>query len=221
MDDQRTQFLEGTAIALAVFGILLYEEPSAERLGSLAGEGFFSEMPLAGATPRIDEGIGLLEEWAAQAGAKAPQETAAGLSAEWFRLFVGAGEPAAPPWASYYLERDPVLFSKSTLGVRQHYAAHGLELERKYHEPDDHLGLMLQFLSVVAAKENEALCAGAGEGAAALKDERQGFVSTYILPWVGTWQQRVDASSTGPFYRGLAILVSEMVALIAADAEMP
>lgn len=59
------------------------------------------------------------------------------------RLFVGPRALEAPPFASVYLETEPLVMSKTTLQVRKMYASIGLESPWKNKLPDDHISLEL------------------------------------------------------------------------------
>ena len=82
------------------------------------------------------------------------------LRREWLRLFVGLGTPEASCLESFYVEPNSHMFGKNVIAVRAAYRRHGLEIERLHREPDDHLGLMLGFLSRLVAEEREAAEAG-------------------------------------------------------------
>ncbi|MDR1183209.1 MAG: molecular chaperone TorD family protein [Coriobacteriales bacterium] len=188
--------------------MLIYEEPTAERLALLISEEFFSGIPFANSNQQIVEGLSLLSEWAKDASKQNISEVKDELNREWLRLLVGLGEPAAPPWAAYYFEKDPVIFGAKTLEVRKWYARHGLELKRKYTEPDDHLGLMLQFLSVLIGKETESLEAGETDNAQQLRLEQKEFLNRNLLPWVDHWQNLMSEEARTSFYKGLALLIT-------------
>ncbi|MCL2808360.1 MAG: molecular chaperone TorD family protein [Coriobacteriia bacterium] len=220
-DGNRIVFLEDIALLLAVLGVLIYEEPSSERLEILLEEGFFTDTPFSaeqytGDAPEMSEGLDLLNEWSKQAAAAGLEATVSDLASEWARLLVGIGTPVAPPWASFYLERDSLLFSKSTLEVREWYARYGLELERKHREPDDHLGLMLQFLSMLVSRECDALKAEDTASATELMREQETFLNEFISPWISLWQQRVASDERSTFYRGLSLLIGGMLSLLAS-----
>ena len=59
------------------------------------------------------------------------------------RLFVGPMAPQAPPFASVYLETEPILMGSSTLQARHIYQMVGLVCPWQGTVPDDHLSLEL------------------------------------------------------------------------------
>ena len=59
------------------------------------------------------------------------------------RLFAGPRALQAPPFASVYIDTQPLVMGKTTLQVRDMYACLGLESPWKNKLPDDHISLEL------------------------------------------------------------------------------
>ncbi|MDR1184018.1 MAG: molecular chaperone TorD family protein [Coriobacteriales bacterium] len=207
MSANQVEMLDHAAVTFAVLGLLLYQEPKASRIEGLLQDDFFARLPFAGDNPLVVEGQQELQAWVKAAVSHSVDESLAELKREWLRLLVGYGEPEAPPWAAYYYEKDPVIFGQKTLEVRRWYARYGLELERKYKEPDDHLGIMLQFLSTLIAKECETIRAGDSTTALEIAVDQEKFLKTNVTPWVGHWQALMTDAAKSPFYRGIALLI--------------
>ncbi|MBD5608594.1 MAG: molecular chaperone TorD family protein [Desulfovibrio sp.] len=92
----------------------------------------------------LDEALTLLEY-----GAEANAE----LEYEFNRLFVGPASPAAPPWASVYLEKEPRLMGESTLFVRRLCSALGLSAPAGY--PEDWAPFELELWLILRALREE------------------------------------------------------------------
>lgn len=120
----------------------------------------------------------------------------------------GYGTPLASPWFSYYAESTPQVFGKKTLEVRAAYSRHGLSFERKNHEPDDHLGIMLQFVATLISREAKAFSEDDISRASTYRKERKAFLQENVIPWVSHWKNLVLEDSVSPFYQGLALLVT-------------
>jgi TorA maturation chaperone TorD len=174
----------------------------------LITEDFFDGVPFADDDAQTAEGLALLEQWRSDSMRTDLTSVTEALNREWLRLLVGFGEPLAPPWAAYYFEKDPIIFGAKTLEVRAWYTRYGIELERKYHEPDDHLGLMLQFLAMLITKESEAQKNGEQDEASRLLLDQHDFLEANLLPWVPHWQSLVASEAKSPFYAGLALLIN-------------
>lgn len=138
-------------------------------------------------------------------------ERVGALRREWLRLFAGVGTPEASCLESFYVEPNRHMFGKSTLAVREAYRAHGLQIERLHSEPDDHLGLMLGFVSHLVGEELEALERGDAPAAeAAVRDQEQ-FLVEHVLPWLAVWRYLVASHATSDYYLGTGDFVFGLV----------
>ena len=68
---------------------------------------------------------------------------------DYLRLFVGLGMPLAPPWESAWASDARLIFQRETLDVRYWYRSAGLEVANLHAEPDDHIGLELEFIGAL------------------------------------------------------------------------
>ncbi|MCG8617892.1 MAG: molecular chaperone TorD family protein [Desulfobacterales bacterium] len=69
------------------------------------------------------------------------------------RLFVGPAAPAAPPYASVYLDENADLMGKSTLGIRQLYNSLGMQVPDPGALPDDFISYELDALLVILGQQ--------------------------------------------------------------------
>ena len=203
---------EGARLALSMAALFVYCEPDAAALERYLVPGLFGESPFAEGDVDIIEGLTAMATWCD--GARKAGDCAGGLSElrdDWFQLFAGPGEPAAPAWAGYYMATNSQILSEESLAVRHIYARHGFEPARKNREPDDDLGIMLGFLGQLAgeAAATESL-SNADAGLCARKDSRE-LLERHILPWIGVWRDRVVAKAHTSFYRGVGIFVFGLV----------
>lgn len=65
------------------------------------------------------------------------------------RLFVGPLSPAAPPYASVYMDEKSELMGASTLVIRNFYSSLGLNVPKKGAVPDDFISYELDALLVI------------------------------------------------------------------------
>ena len=203
---------EGARLALSMAALFVYCEPDAAALERYLVPGLFGESPFAEGDVDIIEGLTAMATWCD--GARKAGDCACDLSElrdDWFQLFAGPGEPAAPAWAGYYMATNSQILSEESLAVRHIYVRHGFEPARKNRDPDDDLGIMLGFLGQLAgeAAATESL-SNADAGLCARKDSRE-LLERHILPWIGVWRDRVVAKAHTSFYRGVGIFVFGLV----------
>ncbi|MCU7584267.1 molecular chaperone TorD family protein [Adlercreutzia muris] len=227
--------LAAAEVCFAVASQLLYVEPDVASVAEQVASRQFASVPFGEGDKDEREGLRLLDGWcvdAAQASgvpegtdiaetvallAESPVfvESVDGLRREWLRLFVGLGTPEASCLESFYVEPNSHMFGKNVIAVRAAYRRHGLEIERLHREPDDHLGLMLGFLSRLMAEEREAAETGDERRAAALAGEQDAFLAEHILPWLAPWRYAVEKHARTGYYRGVGFFVFGLVACYA------
>ncbi len=200
--------ITGQTLLFGLLGKLLYTSPEKEWIRSLLDENVFSEAPIGGDQEDITRGLKLVQDWSSSDWKLDDDVAFADLELDCMRLFIGAGKVLAPPWESVYFSDDRSLFTEQTLQVRNWYRKYGLQIEKLYHEPDDHIGLALSFLAhlaqlaLQASEQNDVT-----EFAKILRDQ-QAFLTEHPLRWVQTWCDLVDQHARTDFYRGVAFLVN-------------
>jgi len=213
--------LAGEALVCGLLGRLLYEEPQAAWLTSLAADGVFDDIPFGASQPAVAAGLELLQAWSQQHRAGLSTDAFAELRADYTRLFLGPGKLLAPPWESAQLTVERQLFQGHTLQVRQWYRRFGLEAARLYTEPDDHLGLELAFLAHLAQRGLEALAQSdrprLGETLTAQRD----FVKAHPLRFVAQWGDQVEQHARTDFYRGVGQVIRGVLTEFASIFNLP
>lgn len=125
------------------------------------------------------------------------------------RLFIGSMHMEAPPYASYYLEREHTLFGQAAVEVTAIYRQFGIELDSKEIEPADHLRFLLAFLSLLAKRWEET-------GEEAFAEAYADFCGDYVLTWIGECKKLVDHYAEEPYYPALMALI---VAVLSNDGD--
>jgi TorA maturation chaperone TorD len=198
MKDSKTNL----ELAYRFLATVFHESPAAAFMSSLVAQGLIAEWPLSAATKETQTGLRLMEAFcAAWIESMLPD-----LEADFNRLFVGPGRPLAPPWESYYLSRDHLLFQAQTLAVRKVYRQFGLEVPRIEHEPDDSLGLELYFMAVLCGRRSSALNAGQGAAQSEILLAQREFLVSHVLAWVPQCLGQVIENARFDYYRGAACL---------------
>lgn len=203
MTQELADFLAGEMLVFGVLGKMLYKPPQAEWLKSLVYEEIFSEIPFGSDIPETIDGLKLLRNWASNF----TEDTVSSLDGEYNRLFVGPGTLLAAPWESVYATKDRLIFQEQTLQVRNFYRKFGLEIERIYHEPDDHIGLELIFVAHLASLALSAMENQDQKEFDRLILAQWEFLSDHLLKWAFEWTRDVREFSKQDFFRGAALVV--------------
>ena len=134
------------------------------------------------------------------------------LNVEMTRLLEGPGQPAAPPYASYYLFGGR-LMGPPAQAARQAYLAWNVWPGSQIRLPDDHISFELGFLAYLAEQAADAVTES--DRAAALLAS-QTFMQKQVRPWLSRFCAALIEVSDNAFFVGLARLTKTAVA---ADLE--
>lgn len=118
------------------------------------------------------------------------------------RLFVNApGGVAAPPYASWYLDR--CLHGPTTERVRAKYAAQGLEIDGDAGEPPDYISTELEFMLFLTRHELAARETGDGLALRAVLDAESDFIR-HLSHWIPSFVACIRSSRPGDLFGAAA-----------------
>ena len=206
MNDFSKEAMMGSQVAFGLAARLVQQEPDEGWVRTCIEEDLFGGSPFGMDDRAVLDGLEKLSAWCSVACEDARESTET-IKREWLRLFVGLGTPQAPVWESFYVEPTAAMFGQSTLDVRATYRSWGLEFERKAHEPDDSLGLMLAFCSYLMEREIQSASVFDASGAAEASSALEGFMTKHLLPWASAWRFLVQSHARTDYYRGVGELV--------------
>lgn len=225
MIEMTDETLCAAQVALGLAARLLYDEPTDEDVANYLEPGLFADAPFGDDDEAVRMGLAAMDAWcratarAVTNDAEALHGRASDLRSDWLNLLVGMGEPKAPAWAGCYLNPSSAILGESALAVRRLYKRHGFQLQHQNQEPDDHLGLMLSFVSLLIQLELEGenrKDEGALANVEASQECQAQLLQKYILPWLPLWRWSVEKFARTEFYRGVGDLVFGLVRAYAA-----
>lgn len=126
------------------------------------------------------------------------------LHAEFSRLFL-FGKMPAPPYESVYLGEGACLMGEPAIAVRGEYQKEGLQVERLYSEPDDHIAIEFEFMSLLCKKTLSALKDKANNESDKLIKRQKDFMEMHIAKWVPSFCDSIIDSTKNGFYVGIAL----------------
>lgn len=112
----------------------------------------------------------------------------------------------ATPYESVHRSVERLLFGEHTLQVRALYAQLGVAAPRLNREPDDHIGLELEFLATVTTAWRDATQAGDLPQAQAVLDLGGVFVRDHLLAWAPGLMDLITEHADTAFYQGVGRL---------------
>ena len=189
-------------IACRFLATVFHERPTATFIDALVEEGLAEEWPIGFAAAETRTGVRLMRSFCAAWNEDMLPE----LEDDFNRLFVGPGHPLAPPWESYYLSHDHLLFQEQTLAVRQAYRYFDLEAPQGSREPDDSLSLELFFMAELCGRCVNTFDAGPHEARGEILEALRQFAQSHILLWAPQCLQLVIEGAKLDYYRAAAFL---------------
>ena len=162
-----------------------------------------------GLASKVAEAAAYLEEGPAlQAGAAAVAQAlgdGADLEGEYHRLF--HTELPATPYETEYGPQRAARKGPTLADILGFYQAFGFRPAPAAAELPDHIGVELEFLSLLLMKEADARGRGAGEEAAVAADAARKFLADHLGRWVPGFCRGLREAARDPFYRAAADLL--------------
>ncbi|MFY9263424.1 MAG: molecular chaperone TorD family protein [Actinomycetaceae bacterium] len=113
-----------------------------------------------------------------------------------------------PPFESVHRGQDGLVFDTDTLEVRKQYARLGFRAPNFNHEPDDHLGLELDFLGRCCIAMLDALDGNDIPAAQSAWYIAQDFTRDHLLKWAPEIVGRAEEAATTCWVKGLQALTA-------------
>jgi TorA maturation chaperone TorD len=204
--------LEARAFAYDILKCAFLQEPSAEFIAYLVQGEIVQAFPFAESGTALAEATDRIVQYL-----KDP-DLLSGKSYErlhwdYTRMFIGPAKLPAPPWESVYRDKDHLHFSKETLDVRNAYLKYSLLPMDFGREPEDHIGLELDFMHQLCERAKEKARISDKTGLLEILKDQKAFLGEHLLRWVPDWTRDVVNSAETDFYRGMGLLLDAFLKL--------
>lgn len=157
------------------------------------------------------------------------------LAVDYATIFLSAGVYqglTAEPYESVFTSEDNLMMQDARDDAVKMYRENGVDVDKELHMPEDHLGLELDFLAIMAGRTADYLRAAdegdasaLAEAARAVKAQKT-FVDKHILNWIDQLTEKVEEYADFPVYPSIMHLVrgqaqedSEVLPEVAAALE--
>ena len=199
-------FLEARSFAYDILKCVFWQAPTRKFIKLLVEGRIVPAFPFAESSGAIRKAIERAGEYLEGPGILSRQGFER-LRWDYTRLFVGPGKVPAPPWESIYRDVEHLHFSEETLDVRNAFCKYDLIPRDFGHEPDDHIGLELDFLHKLSEMASRKAESADEKGLAEILADQKAFLDEHLLKWVPDWTRDVVKSAETDFYRGMAELL--------------
>lgn len=107
------------------------------------------------------------------------------LAADFAHMFLLSGQDSAPPYASYYIDADNMLYGKPAQQMGHFLDSHQLSLHPDFREPKDHISVYLNVMSIwIKSSMTDA------QDMTAVATEQSEFLSQALLNWLPKFNER-------------------------------
>jgi TorA maturation chaperone TorD len=199
-------FLEIRSFAYDLFRRTFVEEPSQTYLQAVSTTGFIEGFPYSLESEFIQRGMQTVADYL-KSNDVMSKKVYDQLHWDYTRLFIGPDRLPAPPWESAYVSDERLLFQEATLRVRYTYAKYGFSANNDQGEPDDHLGLELDYMYQLAHLATERLASDPERFLEIIRDSRS-FLKNHLLNWVPALADDIVENAQTDFYKGMATILS-------------
>ncbi|MBZ5721466.1 MAG: molecular chaperone TorD family protein [Acidobacteriia bacterium] len=123
---------------------------------------------------------------------------------EYTRLFIGPKHLPAPPYESVYRSPGRLMMQDETINVRSLYAKHGFRVTRMNREPDDTVGIELEFMCALSKASLDALQEGDTRRVVEFVSAQREFCELHLSKWMPEFCGDIIGNSTHPFWKSVA-----------------
>jgi len=137
---------------------------------------------------------------------------------EFANLFIVPGPQYVTPYESVFRDTrevagEPVkglLMGQPAMDVMQWYRLAALEIAEEYEELPDHIGLELNYLSELCAKEVEFAAEGNTSKLSRAREMQRDFLAGHVVLWVDDLCEKIHQKTRLPYFRMVASMASEV-----------
>ncbi|MFO7850855.1 MAG: TorD/DmsD family molecular chaperone [Bacteroidota bacterium] len=193
-------FFAAYNMLLSFAGSFILYEPEADCISELIKEDLLKRLPVESDNPKFIKAASYLRK----INSDHPLDYEE-IIKDHLELFGGKGKGLAPPYSSVYMSRDYILNNTISLEVRKIYHSYGWKSDFEGKVPDDHLGIEIQFISLLMQKYPELeddICRKE------ISKDLIKFIGTYMKPWINEWNKHVQENARSDFYKGIGYLIT-------------
>lgn len=195
--------LDSFAAAFSVLGALHLKPPSSSVVKEFLS--LSSQWPL----PLTPQGEEALTELRSSFPDDPSEEDIYELWADQNQLYGITGSTQLSPFESVQRGEDGLVFDQETVEVRRYYGAMGFQAPHLGKEPDDHIGLEMDFLSKCLLKAADDFAAGQEAGAKQALGVAREFSCEHLLCWGPDFFAEGARLAKTPWLRGISILAGQ------------
>ncbi len=135
------------------------------------------------------------------------------LAVDYANLFLGVKRKVWHPSESAYTSKSHLVMQEPLDRVLQAYWDAGVDKEKEFTEPADHIAVELQFMAHLCGKSTEALREDRKDDARRYFMMQEDFLKKHLSLWIDLFAKDVEKNAETGFYRGVAVITQSFVEL--------
>jgi anaerobic sulfite reductase subunit A len=143
------------------------------------------------------------------------------LAVEYANLFLGVERKPAHPSESAYRSIDHSIYQEQRDQVMRMYWKAGVDKEKQFTEPEDHIAVELRFMEYLCQKSVESLEKSDYEREKTFHEFQNEFVIDHLGKWIPSFADEVLEQADTDFYKGVAIITKSFINLERESADLP
>jgi TorA maturation chaperone TorD len=141
------------------------------------------------------------------------------LAAEYASLFLNVGPKPVHLVESVYLGKEPLLYEEPYFDVVRIYQLYGFKKRASFKEPEDHIGVELEFMAHLCDLACASLEQGKKDFGSGYMNNQVEFLDLHLSKWTQKLAEKLRWATRNDFYLALADLLSGFVSTDRATAE--
>lgn len=139
------------------------------------------------------------------------------IQIEYTRLFLGPRHLPAPPYESVYRSPQKLMMQDVTMDVRAFYRNNGFCVAQFGQEPDDCIGIELEFMCALSKQSVQALTSQDCDQLATLVSAQHEFCELHLSRWVPQFCGDIVRDTKSEFWKAMAVFTQSFLAQDSAD----
>jgi TorA maturation chaperone TorD len=157
----------------------------------------------------IEEGLRLIKEYVSRENISC-DEGLVNLSKDWTHLFRGVDiKGPLPPYESLY--RTDRLQKKPVQEINRFFSKMGVQVPEEWHQPSDYIGVELDFMRLLCAKERESWEEEQLDSVLKITEIEKSFLENHLGLWIPIFCKKMMEQAKKDFYKGIARLTQGLI----------
>jgi TorA maturation chaperone TorD len=157
----------------------------------------------------VEEGLRFIKYYVSRENISC-EDALVNLSKDWTHLFRGVDvKGPLPPYESLY--RTGRLQKKPAQEINHLFSKMGIQVPEDWHQPSDYIGVELDFMRLLCAKEREGWEEDRLDSVLKITKIEKSFLENHLSLWIPIFCKKMIKQTKEDFYKGIARLTQGLI----------